>query len=384
MTLTVFPATNYKELKKKLRNACPPHRINDIEALVKQYKGDENKISHAIQEWWEEEPPQEEEWQDVNKKALKKSEKQNNSRQFRGDRDRGPRDNYRSSGSGRGFYGRGMGGGRGAGAERRSRDYGRDTRDTRDRSGTRDRDRAQLRTSKSEVPATVDTTKSIEKPLGVPTPVTSVPQPKGAWGQSANSYAGAAAPTKDKAEVPSLATDTRVEVGTVSEHDPTPAGFLDSKPIKSLEPILSPANDDFAPLPTTTTRNSVPAPAQPTANVWATKGSAHLIKQEKQKPPPQRQQPRNSNANTSSRTTQPSKPHQPQEIISEPISLPTVNTDPVVSHDASEVTSATDVHTSLPSDALDAALESLLPASVNGANVNATGWSPARVHPDQL
>lgn len=339
---------------------------------MKQYKGDENKISHAIQEWWEEEPPKEEEWQDVNKKALKKPEKQNYSRQFKGDRDRGGRDNYRSSGSGRGFYGRGMGGGRGAGAERRSRDYGRD------RNGTRDRDRAQPRNNKTENPApvaaeVVEATKPNEKPIGVPAPVTNVPQPKGAWGQSANSYAGAAATTKEKTEVPAPVEEVRVDVGTVTDHDPTPAGFLDSKSMKSLDPILSPVGDDFAPLPSTSTRPSVPAP--PTANVWATKGSAHLIKQEKQKPPPQRQ-PRTNNANTTTRTSQPNKPHQPQEIISEPINLSAVNNNPIVSHDASEVTSANDVHTSLPSDALDAALESLLPASVNGANVNATGWSP--------
>lgn len=58
----------------QLKEACPPHKLGDLEALVKTLKGDEAKIRQTIAEWWEDGATveQPEEWNDVSKnKSLK-------------------------------------------------------------------------------------------------------------------------------------------------------------------------------------------------------------------------------------------------------------------------------------------------------------------------
>jgi len=339
MSLTVIRPTHKRDIKQKLRHACPKHRINDFEALVKQHKGDENKISMTIREWWEEEPESKDaEWHDVSKKAVKKSGNPNPNRNFqnssghRGDRDRGGRDNNRSSGSGRGFYGRGMGGGRGAGAERRPREFGRD----RDRGVTRSGANKPMSSTDAVIGSYVETkpknTQPPDQSSGVPTPITNVAAPKGAWGQNTNSYVGASSTVHDKEPLTSSEVPIRTDVGSVTAHDPTPAGFLDSKPMMPLESILPSAEDGFAPI--ASSRPSVPTPAPPTGNVWATKGSAHLIQQEivKQKPPVSRhvavtggdrkssRDHGNNHRNDINKLHQPQSHHE-QELISETATL---------------------------------------------------------------
>eukprot|EP00957_Ditylum_brightwellii_P112950 8613052-Ditylum_brightwellii.AAC.1 len=107
----------------QFKNACPPHKIKDLDALVKQHKGDEEKITATISEWWEEPQTVEPEWEDVNKKGKKAAHgsQRNGGGSFKGGSGGGGgrSGSYRSGGGGRGFYGRGMGGGRGAGPERR-------------------------------------------------------------------------------------------------------------------------------------------------------------------------------------------------------------------------------------------------------------------------
>ena len=37
----------------QFKDACPPHKIKDLDMLVKRLNGDENKIRTQIAEWWE-------------------------------------------------------------------------------------------------------------------------------------------------------------------------------------------------------------------------------------------------------------------------------------------------------------------------------------------
>lgn len=392
MTLSVVRPSN-NDIKQKLRNVCPPHRINDIEALVKQYKGDENKISLAIQEWWYDEPETKEaEWQDVNKKTAKKNNNNNHSRYHnsggqRGDRDRErggrDRDSYRSSG-GRGFHGRGMGGGRGAGAGMRSRnEYGRD-RERGDRGSRNSTSNKSVQNNNDAMIGSYVETKTenhlIDNAVGVPTPVTNVSQPKGAWGQqNDNSYINSSSSNQEKSV---LTTETNADVGAVA---------VPSRLIKSpLDPIL-PSNDDgFGPI--ASIRSPVPATSLPTGNVWETKGSAHLIQQEadkQKKPNPRnigdgktRRDPANNSHNNHSTKLHHTQSHNKQEIPNDSSNLPpALPSEPVVLHETSEATSNNDSHAPIsssisnPTDVLDAALESLLPASVNSTNMNSNAWS---------
>lgn len=375
MALTVV-RNSRPNLKKKYRNHCPPHRINDIDALVKKHKGDEHKIMLAIQEWWEEEPEKLEEWQDVNKKLPKKAVYRND--RSSGDRrERGGRNGpYRSSGGGRGFSGRGMGGGRGSGAERRSRDFGGD------RNGRSNGGEQQLQQTRGGPPTLVETKPEVIDKFGIPAPVTNVPRLKGAWGHSASHNAAASA-TLDETENAELKTPEKdVDVGTVTDLDPTPAGFAD--PLDPISAVILDNNEitfSNSP-PLAATRPAAPAPT--TGNVWATKGSAHLIQQEavKQKPPPPRQPlavegkprrdrgaSRNHHANK-----QQSQPSPEQDII--PDSTPLIAVDSIISQDALEVPSSVDpLSIPAPIPAPSEGLESMLPTSTSAANVNANGWN---------
>ena len=72
----MIPSTTVR-FSVQYKDVCPPHKLKDLEALVKTHNGDEAKIMKAIQEWWEE--PQkaaEEEWANVSKKTSKKTRQQ--------------------------------------------------------------------------------------------------------------------------------------------------------------------------------------------------------------------------------------------------------------------------------------------------------------------
>ena len=261
----------------QLRGACPPHKKRDFDLLVKQLGGDETKIQMKIQEWWEEpQKPQEEAWEDVNKKTIPIKPKQSgggSGGKFRGERDR-DRDR----------------GGRGG---RSDRDGGRGGRDGRGRGGRGGRGDRKLPPQNQEhkhQPAVAAATAAAQRDesnkkdpsadqpptqrVGVPKPVTNAPVLKGAWGKppvQPATPATRASPEKPAAQAqqpvnaapqppkkePVVPVAPAVEVGVVTKNDPTPAGLS----------------------------SSGEKPAAPGGNVWATKGSAHLIRAEKPKPP---------------------------------------------------------------------------------------------------
>lgn len=64
------------KIADKFREACPPHKVKDLDALVKQCKGDEEKIQSTIMEWWEEPQVAEPEWEAVDRKSTKKSHRE--------------------------------------------------------------------------------------------------------------------------------------------------------------------------------------------------------------------------------------------------------------------------------------------------------------------
>ena len=262
----------------QLRGACPPHKKKDFDLLVKQLGGDETKIQMKIQEWWEEpQKPQEEAWEDVNKKTIPTKPKHSGGGgggKFRGERDR-DRDR----------------GGRGGRSDRDGGRGGRDGRGRGGRGGRGDRKLPQKQEHK-EQPAVAAATAAAQRDesnkkdptadqpptqrVGVPKPVTNAPVLKGAWGkppaqpatpatraspekpaaQAQQPVPVSAAPLPPKKE-PVVPVAPAVDVGVVTNNDPTPAGLS----------------------------SSGEKPAAPGGNVWATKGSAHLIRAEKPKPP---------------------------------------------------------------------------------------------------
>jgi len=115
-------------------------------------------------------------------------------------------------------------------------------------------------------------------------------------------------------------------------------------------------------------------PPRPTSgNVWATKGSAHLIEAEKPKPPPTSMFPpqngkkimnkKEIDEDLPSLTLTPVAPAVQISISPDP-------TDPGPSS-AAALVSAISPPAHIPED-----LDAMLPASVNGANINAAGWKP--------
>lgn len=227
-----------KQLVETLREACPPHKLDDLEALVRDLKGDEGKIREKISEWWEE-PDQhqaEGEWEDVNKKGTvgKKKDFKQQSRGGRGD------------GRGRG---RGNREGRGRGHSERSDGVPRNDQKSKDQKGTIKSDSQNGRSH------------------GLP-PVESVRVPQGAWSKRTDS----AGPP-----VEVIVTGEPFETGTE---------------IDRAAVAVAPA--------------SIPHPPKSVqGNVWATKGSAHIIRAEKPVPPPPAvaPAPRQTNSATIPRAT---------------------------------------------------------------------------------
>ncbi len=271
--------------------------------MVKSLNGDDAKIAQTIQEWWDEPAkPEEPDWENVNSKgAKKKSESSNtNADAGRGGRGPGRGRNSRSGAGGRGAGReggrRGSGGREGRGGASRGRGEGRGKPQKRDEAAT----------TAPPTEFTIDVDKKVTLPNGVPTPA-EPPALHGAWGQP--SPAPAIAP---KTVIPS--------------------------PIMAIESHENPVETSVAAPPVP--RPPAQAPLRSSGNVWATKGSAHLIKAE----------------------------HSPK--------LPSVAPPtPPVAIPRTQLAARAAPPTPEPAPA-PSALESGLPASVNGANINAAGWNP--------
>lgn len=368
------------EEMKLLRDICPEHRRKDLEGLVKKHKGNEAEIQQQISEWWNEPPPPvEQKWEDVGKKSSKKRggggggtgdrdrdygdhrshhrdgdrvERGNRGHRERGGRDRdGERYGGRSGGGGRG-YGRNSSGGRGNG-----RRYNNSDRMNGNRGGggggASDYDKKEKQQQPQE--------KKIEEPVPSPAPFKNERPLQGAWGQmraaATASTTPPAPPTESAAEVPQspsvsepapmielkpeeeIAT-TKLDVDTVTKEDTVSATFMD-------ESIVMEANNDIPQKPVTATKSS--------GNVWATKGSAHLIQAEKPKPPP-------SPAKKKVQHTEPQLSQEQPLLLDQLDNLADTSVSDDVPNPASSATEA---------------MDNGLPPSVNGANINASGWEPA-------
>jgi len=326
---------------ESLRSACPSHRRRDLDMLFKQLNGDEEKIHQKIQEWWEE-PVQSQEaakWEDVNKKSSKKKDTR-----YQGHR--GGRSSGGPGRGGRGYRAGGRGGGRGGRSDRRTVSQHKQNQQQQGKNGE-DFSKKQEEGSSSQP--------------GIPTPVTSAPTPKGAWGKAGGPQMGtgtAGAETTEKLDESSTTTSAQqdpeqetmpLEVGIVTHNDPTPSGHA---PIVELKPIR--------------------APVSVSGNVWATKGSAHLIRAEKPKPPA----PVSPSLPVSSPVVSlpPSSQSTPDEPIVEDLEPPVSPSpspvpeaiDVLQEPEIPDVTSPTITET-LPPPLITPTLESGLPAAVSSA-----------------
>lgn len=323
------------KLVDQFKDVCPPHKKKDLDALVKKMGGDEEKIMQAIQEWWDEpQKPEEPQWEDVNKKASKKKQTHPVHQRAGG----GGRASGRGSRDiGRGRTGRGGGGGRGAGPDRRGRG-GRGGRGEGNGRGSKhhsnkdnNRDNAQNNNPEHHQQSNQQPQQPIQQEPNIPAPVVNPPTPKGAWGQT-------------------IAQPQPPQTTQQPQPVPTPVAPPTPEPLPEEQPVGVVSNADPTP---SGLRGSVSLPkSAPTGNVWATKGSAHLIQAEnKPKPPPPK-----------------------IEIAPEPVPEPELEPEPVAP-------AVEDITESLePQETIEPAAPSLvtgLPASVNGANVNAAGWKPA-------
>jgi hypothetical protein len=361
----------------QFRDACPPHKLKDLDALVKQFKGDEAKIQAKITEWWDEPQVEEPRWENVgkaNKKTTPSSSFASHSgggggggtmekKDTRGDRggggDRnGGRNEHRDRAgvSGSGGSGPGRRGDRSEPRRDGSRGGGRGGGGGGTRYGDRDKGRGG-----GDAAAPVTPTPAPKPKSGIPTPVTNIPAPKGAWGTQ--SFAAAAAlststpaHTLDAAvaqqAAPAPVPEEPVVIPSVELEDEVPAEVG----VNNL--ISSPKDTTPSGLRTPPTPMPTPA-AKSTGNVWGTKGGAHLIQAEK-KPiiPP--------SAPTTTRPPipiAPVVPEQPEVVLAvESALLPP----PPVQQQ--EQLPDSDQPFGVP-------LDSVIP-SINGANINASGWEP--------
>lgn len=265
----------------QLREACPPHKRKDLDKLFKAMHGDEARVMEKIQQWWEDPAEQEEVWEDVSKKNIKKKD----------ERGSGFREGGR--GGGRGRHGRG-GGGRGGGRDRGRGERGRGQPPKGEPNEPKQENGQKSQEQRAPAPPT--------QPAGVPVPTSATPALKGAWGARAS----AAAPA------------TPSEPSEPLQNAPQPKPEDTAKPPESnpLEISRSTAPDPSPttlPAPTRETRPVARTAVPAGGNVWATKGSAHLIRAEKPKPVPA-----------------PVAPPAPTPITLPPISSPPIAPAPVV------------------------------------------------------
>ena len=203
------------------------------------------------------------------------------------------------------------------------------------------------------------------KPMepGVPAPVSNVPAPKGVWGGQSFAAAAAApaAPTatEPQASVPEPAQqqellpqvepedEVQIDLGgptanIISSEDPTPSGIA-------------------APLA---------PPAVSSGNVWGSKGGAHLIQTIKTPiPAPAPVVPEI----VDELEPEPIEPEEEQLHVVEEPPMPEPEPEPVADPEQPLVKEST----------FGVGLDSVLPPSVNGANINASGWEPILDDPSQ-
>lgn len=264
-----------KKLLEEFKASCPQHRHKDLEYLIKKEKGNKDKIAEQIQTWWEEPVPVvEEKWEDVSKKSSKKPNFKRDHVPNSGNAtssNNGPRDAKRDRGEtsanvgGRGGRGGSMSGGRSS--DRGGRGYGRGSTGGRGSGGSdgrRIRGRGDREVAdKNVVSAATSSAESGPKPVATARPL------QGAWGaRAAASVAPSSLPVEQPLSqeavastvVPEAEPVKAADIGmVVTDQDPTPAGRTDT----------------FIP------PKARPAPVSSGGNVWATKGSAHLIQAEK-------------------------------------------------------------------------------------------------------
>jgi hypothetical protein len=218
-------------------------------------RGDEAKIMEKIQQWWDEPviPTEEEKWEDVNKKTIKKKQDQAGGAVV---------------GSGRGGRGgRSQGSGGGGGGRGRSRDRGggRGERVVRERHGKGPR-------NDKRQPALPQSKQTAEQDVATDG-LTPSHELKGAWG----ARAGGVAPNTS---VPQLQTPTENSLSMDLQEPlmPPPTSLPELNHIDTFPVNQSPHIPSHAIETMPVVRASVPR----VGNVWATKGSAHLIQAEKQ------------------------------------------------------------------------------------------------------
>jgi len=256
---------NYKrkdmKIADKFKAACPPHRVKDLEPLVKTLKGDEDKIRATIEEWWDEPEKVEPEWEDVNKKGSKKNSTSSNIAGNTSSRSHGNTSSYNRGPSGRGSsggYARSGGGGRGFSRDR-GVSGGRGDRRFRESSNI-DKGKYGGRPSNNERP-----------PVGEVYSTTAA----GSSNRTKSAWSGESKLTDKQQPQPdtSLTTPqnntafTAATEGSKFKPPVSDVGGTEIMPQHQPPVVVS----------------SRPA----TGNVWATKGSAHLIEAEKPKPPVQ-------------------------------------------------------------------------------------------------
>lgn len=245
------------KIAEKFRAVCPPHKVKDLEQLVKVLKGDEDSIRAQIQEWWDEpEKPVEPEWEQINKRKPKKI--------------------LPTAGAGSGSVAAANGGApasKGGGGGKLSE---------RGSSGPRDSGRGRGMSSR----------KGVQSGRGL--------GGRGGGQRTQEEIPEQLAPDKDaetadvKAqEEESSPMSVAGAAGFVSAQDPTPSGE-----IALLAPTKLPGG----------------APSIP-SNVWATKGSAHIIDAEKPKPAATVTQTKQSKAIT--RKAASGKPRRPPTEVEE-------------------------------------------------------------------
>lgn len=309
-------------------------------------------------EWWEEPQIAEPEWEAVDRKAKAKQQQQPTVTEKKAgggmSRDNRPviapprnRDGgLRGKDGGRGMSRGGDRGGRGA-----SRGVG-DRRSSGGGGGMSQKTNTASSAPSPSVP-TATSTPALSVPKqesGVPTPVTNTPVLKGAWGQKAFSAVASSTPAAP-AHAPAAAAAPVVE--------PIPVEM----PPTALEPeeVVAPEVDLGVNMMTTsddpTPSGLTPAPVAPTSagNVWATRGSAHLIQAEKPKPP--------APAPLSVQEVVPEYEEPAVIVEEEPLPLDEPLPEPDLMSEPAPLESFMGVG-------------SALPPSVNGANINASGWEP--------
>ena len=293
-------------------------------------------------EWWDEPQIAEPEWEAVDRKAAKKSTE----RKSHGGGSRNDRSARSSGGGGGGSEKRGdrFNGDREGGRGVRDRGEGRGGRSGGRFGDKRGGDRAatqQKKAAAQPAPAVSPVPKQEPAVVDIPTPVSAAPAPMGAWG--ATSFANIAAAPAPKRAAPQPVPPPEPQQSEVSavplEHEQEQVTVdLTPEPVN----MLSPEDPTPSGMPTP---SALPPPAASTSgNVWGARGGAHLIAAAKAKPTP---------------------PQAPAIVEPEELAL-----------DVVEVEEPEPEQDLIQESSFGVSLDSVLPASVNGANINASGWEP--------